>query len=226
MKTIIAGSRKITQNKYLLEAVKACGWTITKVVCGNCRGPDILGKLWARKEGIPRKIFKAKWQNEEGVFDRSAGFKRNVRMVDYAEALIAIWDGKSEGTKHTISLARKKGLKVYVHLVVPKPVKIRTKTLFDGLAMVVKPVVLNKHKPHKLNASAVYIGRGSEWGNRFVIGKDGTREQVIAKHKRKVANDPKLKKRIKRELKGKNLLCSCAPKACHGDYLLEVANDS
>jgi hypothetical protein len=36
-------------------------------------------------------------------------------MADYADALIAIWDGKSKGTKHMIDIAKKKGLKVFIN---------------------------------------------------------------------------------------------------------------
>jgi len=90
------------------------------------------------------------------------------------------------------------------------------------------PKVYNKH--HK-NApqEAVYIGRGSKWGNPFVIGVEVegeymTREDSIRAYKARVDNDEKFKKEIKEELAGKDLVCFCAPKACHGDYLLEIAN--
>lgn len=71
----------------------------------------------------------------------------------------------------------------------------------------------------------VYIGRPSGYGNSFVIGKDGTRLEVIAKHRAKVLADPALVARIKRELKGKVLGCWCAPEPCHGDVLAEIANE-
>ena len=69
----------------------------------------------------------------------------------------------------------------------------------------------------------VYIGRPSVWGNPFVIGKDGTREQVIAKYRAYVLSNPQLMARIG-ELRGKTLGCWCAPFACHGDVLVELAN--
>jgi Domain of unknown function (DUF4326) len=70
--------------------------------------------------------------------------------------------------------------------------------------------------------NAVYIGRGSIWGNPFKIGVHGTREEVIQKFKDyyKVSGLPN---HIYR-LKGKDLKCYCAPEACHGDFLLEEAN--
>lgn len=68
----------------------------------------------------------------------------------------------------------------------------------------------------------VYIGRPSEWGNPFVIGRDGTRRQVIIKHKKWIRTQPQLLSRLK-ELKGKRLGCYCAPLSCHGDFLAEMA---
>lgn len=70
----------------------------------------------------------------------------------------------------------------------------------------------------------VYIGRGSKWGNRHVIGKDGTREEVIQKHKMELLMDPKLMNDIKKELRGKTLGCWCKPESCHGDTLAEIAD--
>ena len=80
--------------------------------------------------------------------------------------------------------------------------------------------VLNK----KNSIDGVYIGRPSKFGNPFEIGKDGDREEVIRKYKEWILNQPELVEDAKRELKGKDLVCWCAPLACHGDILLEIAN--
>ena len=71
----------------------------------------------------------------------------------------------------------------------------------------------------------VYIGRGSKWGNPFIIGRDGTREEVIAKYKDYILNSKELLKAIP-ELKGKVLGCYCKPLACHGDVLMELLERS
>ena len=68
----------------------------------------------------------------------------------------------------------------------------------------------------------VYIGRPSKWGNPFVIGRDGSREQVIAKYRAWVLAQPELVAALP-ELRGKILGCWCAPQACHGDVLAELA---
>ena len=69
----------------------------------------------------------------------------------------------------------------------------------------------------------VYIGRGSKWGNPFVIGVDGNRQNVIAQYKSYLLNNPELMNALP-ELKGKTLGCYCSPLACHGDILLKLAN--
>ena len=69
----------------------------------------------------------------------------------------------------------------------------------------------------------VYIGRPSKWGNPFSIGKDGTREEVIKKYREWILNNEDLMKDL-HELKDKVLGCWCAPRACHGDVLIELAN--
>jgi hypothetical protein len=78
--------------------------------------------------------------------------------------------------------------------------------------------VLNKRD---VSASAgVYIGRGSPWGNPFVIGKDGDRAEVIAKFR--VWAEQAIGKEWLAPLIGKDLICYCAPQACHGDVLIEM----
>ncbi len=77
----------------------------------------------------------------------------------------------------------------------------------------------------------VYCGRGSrrlglpksKWANPFRIGRDGTREQVIAKHRRWLPTQPHLIAALD-ELRGRTLGCHCAPEACHCDTLVELAN--
>jgi hypothetical protein len=71
----------------------------------------------------------------------------------------------------------------------------------------------------------VYIGRPSKWGNPFVIGPDGTREDVVRKFEEYLMLNPVLIEDAKRELKGKDLVCFCAPLSCHGDVLSRIANE-
>lgn len=85
------------------------------------------------------------------------------------------------------------------------------------------PAVYNKYHG-VVPSGSVYIGRPSKWGNPFEIGVDGTREEVIAKYRDKILSNSTLIMLAKSELKGLNLVCFCAPKPCHGDILLEIAN--
>lgn len=85
--------------------------------------------------------------------------------------------------------------------------------------------VLNKHAVGIPAGAAVYIGRGGKWGNPFRIGRDGDRAAVIAKHEAWLRDQHDLLRSIG-ELRGKDLVCFCAPAACHGDLLLRLANGS
>lgn len=68
----------------------------------------------------------------------------------------------------------------------------------------------------------VYIGRPSIWGNPFVIGRDGSRAEVIAKYEAWIVRQPKLMSQL-HELRGKILGCWCSPAPCHGEVLARLA---
>jgi len=109
MKTIIAGTRTITNYNLVEKAVEDSGFAVTEVVSGCARGVDTLGEEFAKKWRIPVKKFPADWSKH----GKAAGYLRNKEMGDYAEALIAITTG-SPGTRNMIEYATKKGLKVFV----------------------------------------------------------------------------------------------------------------
>jgi len=118
MKLIIAGSRSITDYKHVKEAVIASGlWKkygkSLEIVCGMASGVDWLGKEFAEKNGLILHKFPADWK----TFGKSAGYIRNKQMAEFADCLIAVYDGKSKGTKHMIDIANEKGLGVFVYLV-------------------------------------------------------------------------------------------------------------
>ena len=73
------------------------------------------------------------------------------------------------------------------------------------------------------SATQLYIGRPSKWGNPFVIGRDGSRADVIAKYRAWIVAQPALMNALD-ELRDRNLVYWCAPLACHGDVLVELAN--
>lgn len=82
--------------------------------------------------------------------------------------------------------------------------------------------VLNKHR-HGQPAGSVYIGRPGKWGNPFIVGRDGNRDQVVALHRKWIHSQTQLLADLP-ELRGRDLVCYCAPLTCHGDVLLELAN--
>ena len=111
MKTIIAGSRDINDFQVVDHAINSSGFIITEVVSGTARGVDKEGEGWASLNNVPIKRFPADWKQ----FGRGAGHKRNAAMAEYADALIAIWDGASPGTRNMINEAAKRGLELYVY---------------------------------------------------------------------------------------------------------------
>jgi Domain of unknown function (DUF4326) len=68
----------------------------------------------------------------------------------------------------------------------------------------------------------VYVGRPSKWGNPFVLGRDGSRDDVIAKYRAWIVRQPALMAAL-HELHGKDLVW-CSPERCHAEVLVELAN--
>lgn len=110
MKTIIAGGREFLDYNKLVETMANLKFPVSIVVSGKARGADSLGEKWAKENGKPLEIYPAKWD----LYGKRAGYVRNQKMADVAEALVAFWDGRSRGTQHMINIAKEKGLKVHV----------------------------------------------------------------------------------------------------------------
>lgn len=110
MRVIVAGSRQLSNYMLVEHACSMLSKPMTMEICGCCRGPDMLGAYYANQRNIPVRRYPAQWQ----TYGKQAGFKRNEQMAEDAEALVAIWDGVSRGTKHMIDIARKRGLEVIV----------------------------------------------------------------------------------------------------------------
>lgn len=109
MKMIIAGGRDFKDLRALSRFMETLKRPPSEVVCGMARGADLTGKRWADGRRIPVKEFPARW--EQG---KAAGFHRNTRMAEHADALLAFWDGISNGTSHMIEEAERLGLYVKV----------------------------------------------------------------------------------------------------------------
>ena len=111
MKYIIAGGRNFRDFPLLWDT---CEKIIindidVEIVSGTANGADKLGEHYARLKDYPVKQFPADWS-----LGKQGGYIRNAEMADYADVLIAYWDGESRGTSHMINLAKDKGLTVHV----------------------------------------------------------------------------------------------------------------
>lgn len=112
MKVIIAGGRDIEDYDAVLKAVADAKFDIDTVVSGGATGVDTLALRYARENGIFSMVFPANWKG----YGRRAGPMRNQEMAEHADALIAVWDGESTGTKDMINRMVKANKPVHVHL--------------------------------------------------------------------------------------------------------------
>ena len=112
MRTIIAGSRTATKEQ-VYTAINQCSFKneISVVICGTAKGADTYGKEYAIENNIKVVDFFPNWN----LYGKSAGYRRNVEMAENADALIAIWNGSSKGTKHMIDIATLKNLKLFIY---------------------------------------------------------------------------------------------------------------
>lgn len=127
IRVIIAGSRDFSDFGLLDEIVtsvfrntiwkKGYKNSDVEIVCGKARGADTLGEWYAKSMNIDVIYFPANWN----LYGAGAGIIRNEEMAIYASekpgfgALIALWDGKSRGTKSMIDLAKKYRLAIFVY---------------------------------------------------------------------------------------------------------------
>src|SRR5579863_5624761 len=102
MKVVVAGSRSITDYQLVRYVILQSGFEIDERVSGGARGGDRFGERFAKESGIKIKQLIPDWS-----IGRRAGLIRNEEMAKYADALIAVWDGKSTGTQHMITMAKK-----------------------------------------------------------------------------------------------------------------------
>ena len=117
-KVIVAGGREFTDyskaKRHILELIDEgfISWD-DELVCGMARGADRVGMdVWINVLRNKVHKFPADW-NKHG---RAAGPIRNAEMGQFADKLIAFWDGESKGTKHMIDYMEKLGKPVKVIL--------------------------------------------------------------------------------------------------------------
>lgn len=109
MRIAIVGSRDYPDRR-AVEAFVAQLPADTIVISGGAPGVDTWADDAAHRRGLITVVFRADWD----AHGRSAGFRRNVLIVDEADEVVAFWDGESRGTAHTIGIAHKHGKPVHV----------------------------------------------------------------------------------------------------------------
>ena len=130
-RVVIAGSRSLEDYAAVAAALDALlrpEKGLFEVVHGGAGGVDTWAGQWAHERGLPVTVMPAPWHVLQGpylmrrtnraghVFNASAGLDRNLHMAAYASRVIALWDGKSRGTRHMIILAKLLGRPVTVEL--------------------------------------------------------------------------------------------------------------
>ena len=109
MKLAVIGSRGLKQviiDDYIPDGVD-------EIVSGGAVGVDSLAKDYARRVGIKYTEFLPQYN----LYGKAAPLRRNYLIAEYADAAMALWDGRSRGTKYTIQLFRKLGKKVTVIII-------------------------------------------------------------------------------------------------------------
>ena len=87
-----------------------------------------------------------------------------------------------------------------------------------------RPRIVNINKPSSLD-NLIIVDRGSKWGNPFVMGPDGTRDDVCDLFEKYAEWRLTIQPNWLKDLRGKDLGCHCAPKRCHAETLLRLANE-
>lgn len=104
MKLMIVGSRSITDfdlSGYVPENVEL-------IISGGAEGVDTLAEKYADRKRISKLIVRPRYD----LYGRAAPIYRNEKMVDIADAVLVIWDGKSKGSASTVKYAKKKNKKL------------------------------------------------------------------------------------------------------------------
>lgn len=112
---IVAGSRTIQSDRVVEQRISRVlegkpQSTVPVFVTGDAKGVDQSAQVFADTFNFEHRLFEAEWE----TYGKAAGPKRNREMADFADTLIAIWDGSSRGTESMIEEALKAGLEIHI----------------------------------------------------------------------------------------------------------------
>lgn len=86
------------------------GEDIAMFVSGGAKGADKMAERYASQNKIEMRVLKPDWKTH----GKKAGILRNMEIIDASSKVIAFWDGKSKGTKHSIDYAKMKDIPVKI----------------------------------------------------------------------------------------------------------------
>ena len=109
-KWIVAGSRSFQNYPRLEKELDRIRDQIGEIVCGEAKGADTYGRIYAESHNIPVKSFPADW----AAYGKAAGYFRNSEMAEYAHKAIIFWDGTSPGSRDMINKMQDAGKEVIV----------------------------------------------------------------------------------------------------------------
>lgn len=118
IRLIVAGSRGLNDYqtvKTAIDDLASRGMVISAIIEGTALGVDRLASRYAVEHGIENIRVPAEWN----LYHRGAGVVRNRKMAEMGDALLALWDGKSRGTRDMIKAANSVGIPVTVVYVNP-----------------------------------------------------------------------------------------------------------
>ncbi|OQB40213.1 MAG: hypothetical protein BWY04_01416 [candidate division CPR1 bacterium ADurb.Bin160] len=75
---------------------------IDYLISGGTYGIDTYAEWYAKEKNVKMKVILPEWKK----YGKSAGFKRNMQIINEADIIFAFWDGKSKGTLHDINIAK------------------------------------------------------------------------------------------------------------------------
>lgn len=111
MNITISGSRDFPDRERVFATLDAfkTEHPFDKMFAGGARGVDRFAEEWALFHQVPCTVVPAQW----AMFGKRAGYMRNIKMLEQSDALLAIFDTLTPGTKHAVTHAFKMSLTVY-----------------------------------------------------------------------------------------------------------------